>query len=386
MREPEPLQQVDRTYVLSGGRKLSYFSGCDYFRLSSHPRVLAAMQAGAKKYGLNVAASRLTTGNHRLYRELEDSLCSFFGADSCLLVATGYVTNLIACQALAGNFSHALLDERAHPSLVDAVRFLDCPVLKFRHREPLDLDRTVARCGPGAKLLLLTDGMFSHDGSAAPLNEYLKILPRDALLLVDDAHGAGVLGRTGKGTLEHCGVNRSRIVQTITLSKAFGTYGGAILATSPFRQQILDRSRLFIGHTPLPLPLANAALEGVRVLKTDKTLRARLLRNVTFVKVGCARSAIGRTEGCTSPGAAPILSFTPDSTRAAAKLERRLLGSGIFPPLVKYPGARKDGYFRFVISSEHTRSQLEALINSLEEKPKTAHPARWTTKSRASGQ
>src|SRR5215831_5251595 len=173
MTEPEPLQQVDRTYVLHRGRRLSYFSGCDYFRLSSHPRVLAALQSGLKQYGLNVAASRLTTGNHALYRQLERALCDFFDAEACLLVATGYVTNLAACQALAGNFSHAVIDERAHPSIVDATRFLDCPVLKFKHRDAEDLERAVARCGPGAKLLLLTDGMFSHDGSAAPLNDYL---------------------------------------------------------------------------------------------------------------------------------------------------------------------------------------------------------------------
>ncbi len=252
MTEPEPLQPIDRTYVRFRKRKLSCFSGCDYFRLTSHPRVLAALQAGVKKFGLNVAASRLTTGNHALYRELETELSDFFAAESALLVSTGYSANLVVAQALQGSFSHALLDYDAHPSVADAARLLDCPVLRFKSRDATALAVAVQRCGPGAKLLVLTDGMFSHDGSAAPLAQYLEVLPKDALILVDDAHGAGVLGRTGKGTLEHAGVSRRRIIQTMTLSKAFGAYGGAILGTARLRQRILDRSRMFVGSTPCP--------------------------------------------------------------------------------------------------------------------------------------
>jgi len=190
MTEPEPLQQISRTYVRYRGRKLAYFSGCDYFRLASHPKVIAALQTGVKRYGLNVAASRMTTGNHVLYGELEAELAGFFGAQSALLVSSGYMTNLVAAQALAGSYSHALVDEGAHTSLADAARLLDCPVLRFKSRDAEALKQAVRRCGPQARLLVLTDGMFSHDGSAAPLAEYLEILPRDALLLVDDAHGA----------------------------------------------------------------------------------------------------------------------------------------------------------------------------------------------------
>src|SRR5438477_81335 len=192
MTEPEPLQQVNRTCVRYRNRTLAYFSGCDYFRLASHPKVIAALQTGVRKYGLNVAASRLTTGNHRLYGELEEQLADFFQAQTAILVSTGYLANLVAAQSLAGNFSHVLIDERSHPSLSDAARFLDCPILQFRHADGEDVAQAVSRCGPGAKIILLTDGMFSHDGSAAPLKEYLRELPNDAVMLVDDAHGAGV--------------------------------------------------------------------------------------------------------------------------------------------------------------------------------------------------
>src|SRR5262245_61451563 len=120
MREAEPLQQVDRTYIRHRGRMYSYFSGCDYFRLSSHPAVHQAIRKGLRKFGLNVAASRLTTGNHALFRQLESRIKAFFGAEAALLTTGGYATNLVVAQSLAGQFSHALLDERAHLSLQDA--------------------------------------------------------------------------------------------------------------------------------------------------------------------------------------------------------------------------------------------------------------------------
>jgi 7-keto-8-aminopelargonate synthetase-like enzyme len=364
MLEPEPLQQIDRTYVRFRRRKLSYYSGCDYYRLASHPKIIAALQAGLSQYGLNVAASRMTTGNHVLYGELERRLAKFFRAESATLVASGYMTNLVTAQALSGNFSHALIDESAHPSLWDAARFLDCPVLQFEHRDAAALAAAVCRCGQESKLILLTDGMFSRDGSAAPLAEYLQVLPPDALLLVDDAHGAGVLGRTGRGTLEEAGVDRRRIIQTVTLSKAFGAYGGAILGTAALRRGILEHSHLFAGSTPLPLPLARAAFEGVGLLQTDKHLKQRLEQNTAYVKGALRAAGLPLPE---TPG--PIVPLPPLRDGAVAKLKRALLRAGIFPPFIHYPGGPASGYFRFVLSSEHTRAQLDTLIRVLSVNP-----------------
>jgi 7-keto-8-aminopelargonate synthetase-like enzyme len=358
MTEPEPLQQVDRTYVRFKNCKLSYFAGCDYYRMSSDARVASALRVGLAKYGLNVAASRLTTGNHVLYQELEKALRNFFGAQAALVVGTGYITNLIVCQALAGRFSHGLIDEKSHPSLSDASRFLDCPVLKFKHADPADLARRVERCGPGARLLLMTEGMFSNDGSAAPLKEYKGVLPADAMLLVDDAHGGGVLGKTGKGTLEQTGVSRRGVIQTGTLSKAFGAYGGVILCDRTFRQTILDRSGLFIGHTPLPLPLACAALRSAHLL--DQSRRNRLRANAEFVKSSLAGT---RFEPPATPG--PIIPITPRTPSERNRIKQALLDTGIFPSLIRYPNATSTGYFRFVISSEHTRAQLKTLVDVL---------------------
>ncbi len=368
MNTLEPMQLTGRNFVRWRGRRLLHFSGCDYFRLASHPAVLKAAAVGLKKFGLNVAASRLTTGHHPIYEQLETQLAKFFGAPDALLVSGGYPASTVVAQALAGGFSHVLMDERAHPALQDAAAHFGCPILKFKHRDPEDLKRTVARCGRGSRFIVLTDGMFSHDGSAAPLNAYLKVLPRDAQLLVDDAHGAGVLGATGKGTLEHAGVGRQRIIQCVTLSKAFGVYGGAVLGTRALREKILTRSRAFIGCTPLPPPLANAAVQSVRILSGGATLRARMGRNVTYVKEALRRAGFAIPE---LPG--PIIAIHPRSEAETRALRRRLLAAGIYPPFLKYAGAEK-GFFRFVISSGHTRAQLDALVAVLlleGDKPRT---------------
>ena len=357
----EPLQQIGGSRVRWRGRELDYFSGCDYFRLASHPKVLEAVAAGTKKFGLNVAASRLTTGHHKIYEELEKELAWFFSAEDALLVPNGYMTGMVVAQALAGEFSHAILDERAHPALLDAAEQLGCPIFEFKHRDTEDFARAIGRCGKGARPIALTDGMFAHDGSVAPLKKYLKHLPRDGVMLVDDAHGAGVLGERGQGTLEFEGVGRKGIIQCITLSKAFGVFGGAVLGMEKLRDKIFKRSRSFIGSTPLPLPLANAALESLEVLKKQgNDLREKLNQNVDYAKTALRKAGTRFPE---TPG--PIISLVAKSPSETQALKKRLLAAGIYPPFVKYPGGEASGYFRFAISSGHSRAQLDKLINVL---------------------
>ena len=360
MIEPEPLRQVNRTWVIWRGKRYSYFSGCDYFRLSSHPAVLRAAREGLKRLGLNVAASRLTTGNHALYGRLETELADFFGAQSAVLVPAGYLAPLAAAQALAGHFSHALVDEQSHPALREAATALDCPVLKFTHRDPADFGRALTRCGRGARPIALTDGMFPIDGAVAPLREYLPLLPADGGILVDDAHGAGLLGAHGRGTPEAEGVGHDRIVHCISLSKALGVFGGAVLGSRELRSRIISRSRVFAGGTPLPLPLAGAVRASLRILNRDRSIRKRLTGNVEFVK-----SALRETGWDLGNAASPIIPLEVKSRPAVFRLRRRLLAARIYPPLVHYPGTPAGGCFRFVISSEHTRAQLGNLVEVL---------------------
>jgi 7-keto-8-aminopelargonate synthetase-like enzyme len=357
---PEPLRRTDATHVEGRGRERVFFGGCDYFRLSRHPALVRAMIATAENHGLNVAASRTTTGNHALYGRLEKALARFFGAESALLVSSGYVASLAVAQALAGEFTHVLIDERAHVCLADAAECFGAPVRRFAHRDANAVKRLADKLGPRSRLILLTDGLCAHDGGVAPLAKYLRALPRRSLLLVDDAHGAGVVGATGQGSLEHEGIGRERVIQCVTLSKAFGVYGGAVLGSRRLREQIIARSRLFIGNTPLPLPLAGAALKSVELLARGHSRRTRLRANAAWLKSQLAGRPLAITD---TPG--PIVAVRTGDEPQARRLSAALLRAGILPPRLRYPGSPAGGYFRFVISSEHTREQLVRLAEVL---------------------
>lgn len=354
---PPVLQQTGRTEVIFRGRRLTYFGGCDYFRLASDPKVCQAVLAGLRAYGLNVAASRQTTGDHRLYHRLEESVTRFFGVERAVLAPTGYMANLAAAASMEG--CRFLVDQRAHPSLVAAVRAAGGRVHFLRHQHPADWRRALQRTPPRERPVIVTDGVFGQNGAMAVLSAFLEMLPRRGVLFVDDAHGAGVLGPRARGTPEFYGISDARVVQTITLSKAFGVYGGAVLGGGE-RMVEIARSRLLAGSTPLPLPLAAGALAALDRVRRDDRLREALRRNIRYVKKSLAEQGWSR---CLEP--TPILAFDPQSAAQERKLQQGLLRRRIFPSRICYPGGREGGYFRFAISALHRREELDRLLDSL---------------------
>lgn len=352
MVEPEPLLWIGKNEVRWRHRRLLYFSGCDYFRLARDPQVAAAMRSALKEHGLNAAASRITTGNQSIYHTLESALARFFGANAALLLPDGYLAPLAVAQALRGEYTHALVDELSHGALRDAARLTGCPVRFFKHRNAADLARIIARCGKKSRPLVLTDGLFAHDGSVAPLQSYLKILPSRGLILVDDAHGGGVLGKNGQGTLAHENVRRGRIVQCITLSKAFGVFGGAVLASPALQRKIISESWIFKGSTPLPPPLAGAALMALKILRHEPQRRRRLEANTRWLRDVLRNAGWPMAD---LPG--PIVRLPLLNAADVRLLKKQLLAADIYPPFINY-GTAAPGVFRFVISSEHTRPDL----------------------------
>jgi 7-keto-8-aminopelargonate synthetase-like enzyme len=360
MNPPDTFQQVNRTFVRWNNRVYSYFGGCDYFRLSTHRRVPAAMRAGMRKYGINIAASRVTTGNHAIYEQLEAALTAFFDIPAATLVPSGYAAAAIVAQALQDRFSRVLIDEKAHGSLRDASRQFRCPAEPFPHRDAAGLARLLARGGARDNPIVLTDGLFSHSGEVAPLAHYLKCLPARGMILVDDAHGAGVLGGNGRGTPEYAGVPRERIVQTISLSKAFGAFGGAILGARALREEIWRGSPMFAGSTPLPPPLAAVALETMDIMRSEPGLRHRLERNCQQVRTELREQGFP-----VSSAPSPIIVFHPSTPAEAGAMRERLLSRKILPTCIEYPAGPEQGYFRFAICSEHTPEQLADLLKAM---------------------
>jgi len=302
----------------------------------------------------------VTTGNHAIFQALERELCKFFEADAALLTPDGYTTNMIVAQSLAGTIKKVYIDDRAHAALRDATRFLDCPIQEFEHRNPASLARLARRDRTEGPALLLTDGMFALNGSIAPLAEYRRIMPRDTIFLVDDAHGAGVVGRTGKGSLEEEGVSRTGIIQTVALSKAIGAFGGAILATGRLRQLVLEKSRAFAGAIPVPLPIASAAVRSLQLLQSSPEWLRRLRQNKQTV-VSC----LGEGGIFVPPSPGPIVRLEPINASASTRVCAALSRAGIYPPFLRYPPSDPKGYFRIVVSSEHSRRELLRLVSVL---------------------
>jgi len=341
-------------------RRLLYFGGCDYYRLARHPQVLAAACLALAADGLNVAASRITTGNHPLYPRLEAALAAWAGRTDAAVVPCGYAANAVALQALADRITHVFLDERAHPSLGDAACQIKAPLRTFRHRDPTHLAALLRNLRPQACPAVLTDGLCARDGSLAPLAAYAKLLAQRGWLVVDDAHGLGLLGKHGRGTPEHCGLRFPRLVHVGTLSKAFGAYGGVIFAPPRILRRLRTASRQYAGSTPCPLPLVAAALAAIDLLRTDPGFRSRLETNTSHAKARL------RSAGVALPDTpSPILSVSVRNPSAVIRLRNRLIEQGIFPSLVRYPGGPQAGYFRFVLSSEHTRRQIDGLVDVL---------------------
>ena len=233
MNLPQSIQPVDATHVRYRGRRLVYFGGCDYYRLARHPHLLKAHARAAARDGLGTGASRMTTGNHPAHDALEAELKKFFDCETATVIGDGYLANIALGQALGSGakaFDALLIDEYAHLSLRDAAKFVGCPVVTYRHCDGDDLAKRLAKRKNDRQILLLTDGVFGATGRITPIANLAKVLPRGSVVWVDDAHGAGVLGDRLRGTVEHVapsGFKGRELIQSTTLSKAFGSYGGA---------------------------------------------------------------------------------------------------------------------------------------------------------------
>ncbi len=360
MSLPEAIQPDDATHVLFRGRRLIYFGGCDYYRLARHPKLLKAHAQAAASDGLGTGASRMTTGNHPAHDELDAALTRFFGSETATVIADGYLANIALGQAANGRFDAAFIDEKAHMSLRDGAKFLGCPVVRYRHCDADDLAKRLSRRRVAKRVLLMTDGVFGATGRIAPLAGLAKRLPRSAMLWIDDAHGAGVLGERLRGTAEQRGLGERRVIQSITFSKALGSFGGAILGPRWLRAALLDGNNVVTGSSSLSAGLAKATLASLELLRTRPGLAKRLRRNTAFVKAKLLAAGLPIGDP-----AFPVFSLDCPDKKAATALRRRLLANGIYPSCIRYPTGSEGAFYRFAISSEHTRAQLESLVNAL---------------------
>jgi 7-keto-8-aminopelargonate synthetase-like enzyme len=359
----EPLRFIDRTRVLSGGKAYLFFAGTDYHRLGSHPEVIRAFQEAALAEGLSCAGSRVTTGNHPLLDQLEAGTAAFLGAGSAALCSGGYLANTVAVEAIGAHYQRFFVDAEVHASMAQAVAGLPRErVHPFQGADPPSLGRELAlHLRPRERPLVLTDGVVSGSGALPALGAYWELIrDRGGKLLVDDAHGLGVVGATGKGSPEQAGLPAEAWIQTGTYAKAFGVFGGLVAGSASLAAQVVARSRAFVGATPMPPPVAAAALRSMALLRAHPQwitgLQARTL---------AARRRLAELGFPAVDSPAPILSVTHLDVGKNRRLRTLLLKAGIYPSFINYPGSPPGGHFRFTLSSVHTDEEVERLLQAI---------------------
>ena len=357
------LRFVDRTKVIFEEKTYVFFGGTDYHRMASHPEVLRAVREATESDCLNMSGSRISTGNHRLYMQLEAKAATFLGADESAICSEGYLSNAVALEAVSRDFQRFFIDGSAHASLMIAA---DClprdRVHIFLHSDPESLRKSLeTHLRPSERLLVLTNGVEPADGELSPLAGYWEAVRNEGgMLIVDDAHGMGTTGLTGKGSPEEAHLPVDSFIQTGTFSKAFGVFGGVVAGRAGLFSKVVEHSRTFTGSTPLLLPLAAAALRSIEILQEHPemitSLRARTLHFRKRVR------AMG-LPSCNSP--APVLSVTHRNEAKNQRLRSLLLQNGIYPPFSYYPGCPPGGHFRFALSSVHTDEEVDRLLDSI---------------------
>jgi 7-keto-8-aminopelargonate synthetase-like enzyme len=350
-------------YIISNGRKYSYFAGNNYLGLAGHPEVKAAVIKAVEKYGVNFAASRRTTGTADLHLELESALAAFKGEEDAVVFASGYQGNSIILEILKGSYSTVFIDQSAHASIIAAIPADVVKVMYYEHCDADHLDYLLDY-NRGSNPLVITDGIFALTGEIAPLDRIYPVIKKhNGILVVDDAHSTGILGPTGKGTPEHFNLpdDDIKIYQTETMSKALGGYGGFIAGSRSFTGQIRDRSATYQASTALPPPIAAAGIASLAIVRDNPGLRTDLLSKAWRI-----REAVTEMGYETSHYRTPIIPILMDTAGKADSLSLFLEEKGVIVPSMKYPVRKEMHQLRIAVSATHTDDQINQLLDLLE--------------------
>ncbi len=345
--------------VSIGGRRVILMASNNYLGLATHPAVTRAAVDAVTRFGAGAGASRLISGTQEPHVELERELARFKNCEAALCFGSGYLANLGLIPALAKPGDLILADRLCHASLIDGCRLSGAALRVFRHNDVAQVARLLARNGSRRRVVVVTEGIFSMDGDAAPLDELAKVTQvHGARLLVDDAHGTGVMGGEGRGTVEAAGLDPGALIQMGTLSKALGASGAYVVGSAPLIDYLVNTARTFIYSTALPPAMAAAAQAALQVVQAEPERRARLWTNRRYLYDGFKTAGFRMTDSV-SP-ILPVLVGDPD---AAVTASRRLLEQGVFAPAIRPPTVPQGtSRIRLTVTSEHRTADLDQVL------------------------
>ncbi len=374
-RKPVYRGPAIRSGISHGDAKISInghvfinFSSNNYLGLSGHPRILKACAGALRLYGLGSGASRLLSGSCIPHKKLEERIARFKNTEAALVFNTGYTANTGIIQALSKPEGTVFSDELNHASIVDGIKLSKAKIKIYRHRDVNHLESLLKKSSPSkgrsaGQKFIITDTVFSMDGDIAPLKDIVFLSRKfNAMLMIDDAHGTGVLGKTGRGGLEHFGINAGEIIQMGTLSKAFGCFGGFVAGSGSLVSFLINRARSFIYSTSLPPALAEACIRAVDIVDSGSPgLRKRLWKNRQRLYQGIRNLGYDTLDSET-----PIIPVFVGGTKKALKIGSYLYRKKIFAPAIRPPTVPEGKCrIRFSVTAAHTDEDIDSVLESL---------------------
>ena len=341
------------------GRDVVLLGSNNYLGLSTHPQVITAAIEATRNFGTGASGSRLISGNSELYTTLETNLAKTKNTEAALVFSSGYAANTSIIPVLAGEDDLILSDALNHASIIDGCRLSRATKKVYRHCDIAHLKALLSESTAFRRRLIVTDGVFSMDGDIAPLPDIYEVATQyEAMLLVDDAHGFGVLGKDGSGTVAHFGLEGTDIIRMGTLSKAVGALGGYVAGSRVLVELLINKARGFIFTTGLPpatLAAANAALD---VIRSSPELRQRL-----FSHAKCLKTALTNLGYTLLPSETQILPVVLGGPQRATSIADALLAEGVFAPAIRPPAVPPDtSRLRLTVMATHTEAEIQQAI------------------------
>ena len=345
------------------GKEYLYFAGTGYFQLQSNPEMIQAAVEATQKFGIGSATSRTISGTTPLLLQLEEKIADFFGMEDAAYLPSGYLSNIAGFQALEklNVFNIIFIDESSHYSNIGGALITGKKVVKFKHRDVDDLREKIrTHLKNMEKPLIVSDGLFPIWAELAPVEAYLKIAEEfDGAVWVDDSHAVGILGENGRGIYEYFHLDSDRLFMGGTLSKAFGAYGGFVTGNTAFIREV-KTGHVMTGSSAPPNALVAAAIKGLEIVKNHPEIRQNLWNNAFYLKNGIKSLGLKVDENHL-----PIVTFRLSDSNKMRHIHQKLMDKGIYIQFVKYVGSGADGVLRIVVTSSHTKPQIDYLISSL---------------------
>jgi glycine C-acetyltransferase len=344
------------------GKQVINLASNNYLGLTTHPKLREAALAAVKKYGVGSGAVRTISGTMSIHMQLEERIAAFKNVEACVVFQSGFAANAGTVSAILTPEDHIVSDELNHASIIDGCRLSRAKIHVFPHKDVAAAERLLAELDslPGRKLLI-TDGVFSMDGDIGPLPGLVEAAEKHgAVMMVDDAHSSGVLGRAGRGTIDHFGLHGRVHVQVGTLSKAIGVLGGYVCGSRDLIEFLYHRARPFLFSTSHPPAVAAACLAAFDVLEQEPERIQNLWNNTKYFKQGLSRAGFN-----TGISETPITPVIVGEAALAHRLSRELFEEGVLATGIGFPTVAKDkARVRTIVSATHTREELDRALDA----------------------